>query len=106
MKAKVIATGEIVKVIGYSQNYSKVSYHCVKDDGKDIWYDIDELAFIEEEKKQINWEQRRFELVKSAVQGLSVPDNGNTRLTINEIAILSINIADAVIAKLKENVGI
>lgn len=91
MKAKVIATGEIVEVSlvkNTKSTYVDSNGHFYPDTKLEIIPDID-------------WEQRRFELVKAAVQGLSsIEEHGG--LPVYDIANISIDIADAVIVKLKE----
>ncbi|MBQ2797528.1 MAG: hypothetical protein IJF01_07345 [Tidjanibacter sp.] len=63
MKAKIKETGEIVNIADYSTVYLD------KYDGS---YHINELEFIKDEEKQsiIDWEQRRYEIAKSAMQGM------------------------------------
>ncbi len=69
MKARVIKTGEIIDVIPQT-NPNAVS-------ASDILYSSDyrtykgwELDFINIEDKHIDWEQRRYELAKAAMQGI------------------------------------
>lgn len=97
MKAKVIATGEIVEVIGYSYD----SYHCKNHKGDESWYLKLELEFLEE--KHIDWEQRRFELVKATIPILiQLPTTKTMEEFAEFIAKASLKYADAVIEKLKE----
>lgn len=65
MKAKVIATGEILKVVDRSLN---LYVWLCKEDGSIIRYKSEEVEFICD--KKIDWEQRRFDLAKFALQGL------------------------------------
>lgn len=107
MKAKVIATGEIVDVVYHSK--------CVADNG-DIYvlykntetallykntetapllYDESELEFY---NKEIDWEQRRFELIKAISVGVfNYPVERHERKIED-----AIKLADAIIAKLKK----
>lgn len=109
MKAKVIATGEVVNVL----LTAKQSEDCVANVYQEIGttkncsvrrkFLDSELEFIETtytQPKKIDWEQRRFELVKAAMQGLlSCPDVDGTPDDISEWSITQ---ADALIEKLKE----
>lgn len=52
-------------------------------------------------RKKIDWEQRRFELSKSALQGMLA--NPITKNINNKLVDTAVLVADAVIAKLKEN---
>lgn len=112
MKAKVIATGEIVDV----------SYSHTTDDGIGIYKDNQGRcwSFYELECKEtyIDWEQRRYDLVKAAMQGICANAEQlrliDKAFTISKIttkgsnilgkvyAELAFEVADAVLAKLKE----
>lgn len=90
MKAKVKKTGEIVDVMlieGTEHTYT---------DSYCNYYSDKDLEFIPE----IDWEQRRFELVKASIQGIL--SRGNYAYGYDTLATESIGYADAVIAKLKE----
>lgn len=95
MKARVKATGEIV---GVEDLY---------DDGtalvKGRYFKVSELDFFDN-FETIDWEQRRYELAKSAMQGyciaLGINDDSET---YDDIAIGSLRAADALIKKLKGN---
>lgn len=103
MKAKVIETGDIIEV-SLVKN-TKSTYV----DSNNNFYPDTALEFIPE----IDWEQRRFELVKAIIPGIlsnellitrlektipEIQDEGN----IDVIASLAIGYADAVIKELKE----
>ena len=97
MKAKVIRTGEIVDVEFIKQQQYICNINVYKaSDGRE--FDNSDLEF----KTDIDWEQRRFELIKAAVQGLSSVNDEHGGWLVEEIRDISINIADAVITKLKE----
>lgn len=93
MKARIKATGEIVEV------------EDLYDDGtalvKGAYFKISELDFFDN-FETIDWEQRRYELAKSAMQGyciaLGINDDSET---YDDIAIGSLRAADALIKKLK-----
>lgn len=112
---KIRKTGEIVDVIsctcGMRRNeycIDKVSYidsngieHV--DEHMNLYWDfesIDHGLYREE----IDWEERRYELAKYAMQGdcASSGLNGGNLETCKKIAIESLNVADAVIKQLKK----
>lgn len=100
MKVKIIKTGEIVEVVPAKYVGQ------VEDAYSKRHWSFNEIEVIPDNIKQetiIDWEQRRFELVKAVTQGLSTVNGERGGLPIDIIAKLSIDIADAVIAKLKEN---
>ena len=104
MKAKVIATGEIVDVIAVDvdDTLSVITRYIYKEiDGIREWYDHELFFDIQEKEKSIDWEQRRFELVKSALQGW-VASEDDRQYTIQEVIDIIFPLADAIIAKLKE----
>ncbi|WP_270899557.1 hypothetical protein [Bacteroides xylanisolvens] len=94
MKARIKSSGKIVEV------------EDLYDDGtalvKGRYFKVSELDFFED-FEAIDWEQRRYELAKSAMQGyciaLGVNDDSET---YNDIAIGSIRVADALIKELKK----
>lgn len=105
MKAKVKETGEIVNIADYSTIYLE------KYDGS---YHINELEFIQGEENQsiIDWEQRRYEIAKSAMNAmlanpelLEVVTNKEyvVRPSCQErVAKVSVAYADALITELKK----
>jgi hypothetical protein len=91
MKARVKLTGEIVNI--------KDLY----DDGtalvNDKYFKVSELDFFSE---TIDWEQRRYELAKAAMQGFcSNPHERVMGADSNMTAQMSLSFADALIKKLK-----
>ena len=97
MRAKIKATGEVLKVADRSLNLEYV-WLCNKD-GSIVRYKSEEVELISE--KKIDWEERRFELVKSAMQGW-VASEDDRQYSIQEVIDIIFHLADAVIAKLKE----
>ena len=93
MKARIKSTGEIVEVEGLFD----VGTALVK--GR--YFKVSELDFFDN-FETIDWEQRRYELAKSAMQGyciaLGINDDSET---YDDIAIGSLRVADALINKLK-----
>lgn len=101
MKAKVKDTGEIVDVrfaIHPNPDVADTYWWC-KD--KEESYHKSELDFME---CDIDWEQRRYELVKEAMNGLlsAIVDGVNPSPSVEDTVKLSLTLADALIRKLKE----
>ena len=93
MKARIKATGTIVEVEGlFDVGTALVN-------GR--YFKVSELDFLDN-FETIDWEQRCYELAKSAMQGyciaLGINDDSET---YDDIAIGSLRVADALIKKLK-----
>ena len=93
MKARIKATGTIVEVEGlFDVGTALVN-------GR--YFKVSELDFFDN-FETIDWEHRRYELAKSAMQGyciaLGINDDSET---YDDIAIGSLRVADALIKKLK-----
>lgn len=93
MKARIKATGTIVEVEGlFDVGTALVN-------GR--YFKVSELDFFDN-FETIDWEHRRYELAKSAMQGyciaLGINDDSET---YDDIAIGSLRAADALIKKLK-----
>lgn len=93
MKARIKATEEIVEVEGlFDVGTALVN-------GR--YFKVSELDFFDN-FETIDWEHRRYELAKSAMQGyciaLGINDDSET---YDDIAIGSLRVADALIKKLK-----
>lgn len=101
MKAKVKDTGEIVDVKFSTHPNPSVddTYWWCKD--KEESYHKSELDFME---CDIDWEQRRYELAKEAMNGLlsAIVDGVNPKPIVEDTVTLSVTLADALIRKLKE----
>ena len=89
MKARIKSTGEIVEI--------KDLY----DDGtalvENMYIKVSELNFFSE---NIDWEQRRYELAKDIIKIVIANDYG---VNSDVVAKYSLNCADALIKRLKEN---
>ena len=102
MKAKVKDTGEIVDVKFTTHPNPAVdeTYWWCSD--KQESYHKSELDFM---GSTINWEQRRYEIAKDAMNGLlsaPVVAGVNPNPSVKDIATLSVRLADALIKELKE----
>ena len=96
MKEKIKKTGEIINVA----EYAKVTTDKCDSYGTPIEFDYDEVEFIQDDTSNINWEQRRFILIKGIIQGMCInlDDNANYKLMAN----YAIKQADTIINLLKE----
>lgn len=101
MKAKVKDTGEIVdvKFTTHPNPAVEETYWWCKD--KQESYHKSELDFME---CDIDWEQRRYELAKEAMNGLlcAIVDGVNPTPIVEDTVKLSLTLADALIRNLKE----
>lgn len=95
MEAKVIKTGEIVKV-EWNRFDNDKNVAIYKEVAKSRAWTENELYVF---GVSTNWEKRRFELVKAVVQGMA---SHNPLRSADNIVSKGIEIADAVIEKLKE----
>lgn len=118
MKARIKKTGEIIEVLCISKEY--VAAQCVDSTGtlRIRGFEDNEIEIIKETESAtifIDWEQRRYELVKEAMGAiLSAPEYRNKALypsgelktprweEFDDIANRSIMYADTLISKLKE----
>jgi hypothetical protein len=101
MKAKVKDIGEIVDVkfvVHPNPNVDDTYWWC---EDKQKSYHKNELDFI---KYDIDWEQRRYELAKEAMNGLlcAIVDGVNPKPIVEDTVNLSLTLADELIRKLKE----
>ena len=115
MRAKVITTQELVDVVesGYDPIYN-VKMFVEKRANNPRYFNGYDLEFLDDTPQKninsINWEQRRYELAKEALNGmLSHSRNGHgykprdpNMNWHDAIAEEALEIADAVIKKLKE----
>lgn len=99
MKAKIKSTGEIVDIS--PSGVTSVQRTCTKyatKDGREL------LDLALEFLPNIDWEQRRYEIAKEAMNGLlsaPVVDGVNPNPSYKDIATFSVRLADALIKELK-----
>lgn len=111
MKARVKATGEIINIA----DYARVTLDKCDSYGSPIELSFDEVEILQERSDNIDWEQRRYELAKAAMQGiLSDKEEVNfacacTEYKENEkhtvpkaVARYAVSCADAFIEELKK----
>lgn len=98
MKARVKATGEIINIA----DYARVTLDRCDSYGNPIELSFDDVEILQERSDNIDWEQRRYELVKAAMQGFcSNPHQQIMAADSNMVAEWSIGFADSLIEKLK-----
>ena len=98
MKARVKATGEIINIA----DYARVTLDRCDSYGNPIELSFDEVEILQERSDNIDWEQRRYELAKAAMQGFcSNPHEQIMSADSNIVAEWSIGFADSLIEKLK-----
>lgn len=118
MKARIKKTGEIIEVLGISKEYGTAQYVDSTGTLRIRGFEDNEIEIIKETESAtifIDWEQRRYELVKEAMGAiLSAPEYRNKALypsgelktprweEFDDIANRSIMYADTLISKLKE----
>lgn len=110
MKARVKATGEIINIA----DYARVRLDRCDSYGNPIELSFDEVEILQERSDNIDWEQRRYELAKAAMQalisnsffmknlGMYLDEHPDKKMdAIEVVAIESINYTDVLIKKLK-----
>lgn len=116
MKKRLIATGEIVDVIGFRADkgkekdwedyvHYKTSDKLVKGiNGLNLYQDFEDVN-KEKADKHIDWEQRRYEIAKTVIHaqitGPIIP-GVDPNPSIPNLAKWAVNIADALISELKK----
>lgn len=105
MKARVKATGVLIDVIPKANINAQHSgdnlYVC-----DNMIFRERDLDFLNIENSVINWEQRRYELAKTSMQGLlSNCSKECINMEVDQIAELSVMQADALVAELKKKGG-
>lgn len=108
MKARVRATGEIVDVKFIINPDPDVKpYWCAVNGKGNVvdYYNESEIELIDTQETPIDWEQRRYEIAKEAMNGLlsaPVGDGVNPNPSFKDIATFSVMLADELIAELKK----
>lgn len=100
MKARIKKTGEIINIA----NYAKVTLDQCDSWGNPIELGFDEVEILQEPTSDIDWEQRRYEISKSVLQGFCANSEPSIAqgTTFQQITGWSIEIADILIAELKK----
>ncbi len=95
MKARIKKTGEVINIA----DYARVTLDKCDSWGNPIELGFDEVEILQENTSDIDWEARRFELVKEYLRGIM--SDPNIELTIDVLAETSVLVVDAIIAKMK-----
>lgn len=104
MKAKVKDTGEVFRVLDLDSERILIKY------GSEVkalrLHEVDLIPESAEgyQKREIDWEQRRYDIAKNAMNGLlSAPviAGANPTPSFKDIATFSVRLADALIKELK-----
>lgn len=103
MKARIKKTGEIINIA----DYAKVTLDQCDSWGNPIELEFDEVEILQEPTSDIDWEQRRYEISKSVLQGFCANSEPSIAqgTTFQQITGWSIEIADILIAELKKGGG-
>lgn len=104
MKAKIIETGEIVTILAISTEHMTIQ--CYGNDGIVRLEPLNkgDIEIVSDTEKNIDWEQRRYELAKDAMSSFLASVRSNVfhpRPSNKDIAAYSVRIADDVIKELK-----
>lgn len=93
MKARIKKTGEIINIA----NYAKVTLDQCDSWGNPIELGFDEVEILQEPTSNIDWEQRRYEIVKEASIAMI-----RFQATDEERVKWAIDLADVLITELKK----
>lgn len=108
MKAKVKKTGNVIEVVQIEDIITErgVEHQYVDTDREGCYYVNSELEFIKEApQKDIDWEQRRYEIAKAVMQGRLSNQYGYVLVgekNFAGVAANAVEFADALIAELKK----
>lgn len=100
MKAKIIQTGEIVTIIAISTEHMTIQ--CYGNDGivRLMSLSRGDIEIIPDSEKTIDWEQRRYEMVKDIVANSFSTPMGN--VSIVSYIHDCVQVADLLIEELKK----
>ena len=102
MKYKIKNTGEIIEVIQCDSDGNNIVYTDVKGCGNNPYLNLNEDCepIIED---SIDWENRRYELAKAAMQAIINIQNYELGWDNNILCSDAINVSDELIKQLKSN---
>lgn len=101
MKVRVKETGEIINIA----DYARVTLDKCDSYGSPIELSFDEVEILQERSDNIDWEKRRYEIAKSAMQGLlcaPIIEGIEPNPTPQELARAAVRNANALIEELKK----
>ena len=98
MKARIISTGEVIKIA----DYARVTLDKCDDYGNPIEVSFEDIELIKDSSSTIDWQQVRIQAAIAAMKGLiSNPDDFTTNQSTSGIAKKSVMFADALVKELK-----
>lgn len=101
VKARIKATGEIIDIA----SYARVTLSKCDSYGDPLELGFDEVEILTEKTDEIDWEQRRYEIAKAAMQGRLSNQYGDILVGERDfkgVAESSVEFADALIAELQK----
>ena len=104
MKAKVKGTGEVFRVLDLGSERVLIKYGSEVKALRLCEVDLIPESAEDYQKRGINWEQRRYEIAKEAMNGLltaPIVEGVNSTPSFKDIATFSVRLADALIKELK-----
>lgn len=104
MKVRIIKTGEEITIIGFSKEWGTAQYYGSDKIYKQRNFTDGEIELLDTTESTIDWEQRRYEIAKDAMNGIlaaPVVDGVDPNPSVKDIATLSVRLADALIEELK-----
>lgn len=106
MKAKVKSTGEVFKVLYLDSE--AVLIKCGSETKSLRLHKVELIPESEKDyqKKEIDWEQRRYELAKEAMNGVlstSIIEKFTPNPSFRDIAMFSVGLAEELIKELKRD---
>lgn len=98
MKARIISTGEVIKIA----DYARVTLDKCDDYGNPIEVSFEDIELIKDSSSTIDWQQVRIQAAIAVMKGLiSNPDDFTTNQSPSGIAKKSVMFADALVKELK-----
>lgn len=101
MKARIKETGEIINIA----EYARVALDKCDSYGTPIEMPFEDVEILQDKSDDIDWEARRYEIAKAAMQGRLSNQYGDVLVGEGEfegVAESSVKFADALIAELKK----
>jgi hypothetical protein len=103
-KTEMLAIGTEVEILDSLNGYAGVVYRCKLPKGKQVMINSNKVD-ITDYSPYIDWEQRRYEIAKAAMQGIlcaPIVEGIDPNPTPWELARISVRNADALIKELKK----
>ena len=98
MKARIISTGEVIKIA----DYARVTLDKCDDYANPIEVSFEDIELIKDSSSNIDWQYIRIQATIAAMKGLiSNPDDFTTNQSPSGIAKKSVMFADALVKELK-----